>query len=328
MQEIRALLVLMLLLSPFDAQASFFFFLFPTGGKASPGELCVAASTKVGDVKTNANGSSLTIKKLSGTSSRCQKDGLPMLALGEYAASTTFSPKAGVDLPNGYEPEPLTDYQKYTGILLVAKNKSTNASLRVSAVKSELVSDLDTYAGNLKKYFAGQMDDAKSSDIETTVVNRLPARRYSIDGKVRNLFGTRVTYLLTILQGADEVVLVDAWAPSAKYQQLQPELRHIAESVVGVKPPSTVPPRAGSQSAAAAAAPDGNAVSAVPVALASPAGTQESDKSAAKGGADSPAGASSDSPEQRLRRLSELLKEGLISQQEYDAKKAEILKAM
>jgi len=317
MKRLHRCLPLTLLLASSAAHASFFFFSIPIpGGKAKPGELCVSASTKVGDVKTNANGNTLTIRKLSGTSSECKQDGLPILAVGEYGASTTFSSKAGIGLPDDYKPESLTEFQKYSGVLLVARKKSTNATLRVTAIKSEIVSDVDTYAANLEKYYSTQMDDAKPSAIETIVVNDLPARRCSIDGKVRNVYGTRVTYLITILQGSDEIVLVEAWAPSARYAEVQPELQHAAYTVVGVHPPAPVPPRVGAQAAATAGGAPGASAG------------QEGDHSGVTGDVESRVGPSSGIPEQRLKALNQLLKDGLINQQEYDAKRAEIIKSM
>lgn len=60
----------------------------------------------------------------------------------------------------------------------------------------------------------------------------------------------------TVLQGDNEVVLVEAWTPTSKYQKQKAELNHFAESVVGlsaeqqsgsVQPPRVLTPSSGKE---------------------------------------------------------------------------------
>jgi len=336
MKTIRASLLAVLLFSAFDAKAVFIPFIIPFSIKAKPGDLCVTTSTKVGDVKTSPNGSTITIKSISGSSGHCKDPALPILAHGEYAASTTFSDKAGLDIPKGYDVESLTDMQKFGGGVLMAKNRSTDAGIYVTALKGELISDLDTYAANVKTNMTTRVDDAKQSAIETLVINGLPARRFSTDGKVKNIFGTRYTYLMTIMQGADEVVAVNVWAPTVRYETLRAELQHVAETINGLNPPNSIAPdsKSGAIPPAPLAVTDVKPVPATPPVppaaepAPAPASRQDGDKSTATSEGKPALSPSTDTPENRLRRLNQLFAEGLITQDEYEAKKAEILKTM
>ena len=76
--------------------------------------------------------------------------------------------------------------------------------------------DLDTYASNLRAKRSKSLDDVKQSDIEHLKLNNMDARRFVTDGEIKNLFGTRYTTVSTLLQGDNEVVLVEAWTPNSR----------------------------------------------------------------------------------------------------------------
>jgi len=306
-----------------QANAGFFYFFFPSSGtierlEGKKGQNCVGPGAKVGDQLHSVNGDVLTIKSLSGTSARCKKPEEPILAEMEFTVSTSFSAKAGLYIPDGYISKPLTNIQQFNGGLLIAKNDSTDSGVFVTSVKREVVSDLDTYANNLRTNQTKSLDDAKQTTVEKLNVNGLEARRFETDGKVRNLFGTRYTYVSTILQGDHEVVMINAWTPTAKYPQRKPELLHFSESVTGLS------------SAQSDGAVSEHVQGDLETNQASPEITSDTDK---KTSTEADKSASEKSTESgtaadRLRRLNDLYKDGLIDKADFDAKKAEILKSL
>ena len=289
---------------------AFFFFFFTAPKKAQAGDMCYPTTAKVGDVQTSANGATITIVSISGTSSLCNNSARPILAKTTYKESTTFSSKAGLDLPEGYTPDALSEVQEFNGTLLHASNKSNDSYLSVGTVRGELISDFDHYAENLRAGAGKNFSNAKVGDLQKLTINGLPARQYTVTGELKNLFETRVTFLVTVLQGSDEVVLIQSWCPTWKYAKNSPEFIHISQSIVGI---------AGNPNA--------------PI-DAQKAGEGSADQTVSESG-HSPDGAitgntplSASNSQERLRQLNDLLKQGLINQAEYDAKKAEILKTL
>jgi hypothetical protein len=310
---------------------AWFFFFIPPGAieklQGKKGHNCVAAEAKVGDEFRSVNGDVLTVKSVSGTSTRCQQPERPVLAEIEYASSPTFSAKAGIEVPDGYKMQPLTDIQRFNGGLLMAKQSSPDCGVFVTSVKSEAVSDLDTYTANLLVAQAKRVDDAKQSEIEHFSINGLESRRFEVDGKIKNLYGTRYTYVTTVLQGSTEVVMVNAWSPTSKYDKKKPELIHIAETIVGLSPPIADNSSVSGQlpsSSSASKSPEFSHLA--PPNSATPQAAKANAASPADGGAtlSSP----TDTVSERLKRLNELYKSGLIEKNEYEAKKAEILRSL
>lgn len=216
----------------------FFFFPIPSGGSGrSGGDICVASSAKVGDTSRSANGNVVTIKELSGTSSRCKKPELPVLAKVEFTASE-FSSKAGINLPDGYTPQSLTDIQKFNGALLMAKNNATDSGIFITSAKRDVISDVPTFAAKVRENQTKTLDDAEQSDIEQLTINGMKAWRFETNGKVKNLFGTRYTYLITILEGDSEVVSINAWTRTNRYEIEKADMKQLASNVTGLTAPA------------------------------------------------------------------------------------------
>lgn len=304
-------LVMLVSLLTVSMNANAFFFLFvPITKKAQAGDMCFPTTAKVGDVQTSANGATITIISISGTSSLCKDSARPILVKTKYTESTTFSSKAGLDLPEGYTPNALNEVQEFNGVLLLATNKSNDSYVTVSAVRGEIISDFDHYAENLRARAGKNLNNTKVGDLQKLTINGLPARQYTYSGDLKNLYGTNYTFLVTALQGSDEVVLVESWCPTKKYEKNSPEFIHISQSIVGI---------AGNPNAPVDAQKAGEGT----------ANQKASDSGHLPNGAstgNTPLSASNS--EERLKQLNDLLKQGLINQTEYDAKKAEILKSL
>lgn len=340
---------------PLNANAIFFFF-FPVPSFGAKGDSCVAETAKAGDTFRSPNGNVATIKSVSGTSSRCKAADKPILASVDYAMATTFSSKAGINLPNGYSSQSLTNLQQFNGTLLSAKDNATDSGVLVLSTKREVISDTQKYVVNVRGNQSKSLDDPQQSEIEKMTINGMKAWRFETKGKLRNLFGTRYSYLTTIIEAEQEVVFINAWTYTSRYENAgKEELKKLALSVTGIKsdtaqtaPSQTDTPQAAitnidtlqSESWPVVAPGAGPVINLPTPALTPTAATPLSDQAtsssvpnprseqaispAALGKSPVTSGASAN----RLRDLNKLYKEGVITQEDFEVKKKEILKSM
>jgi hypothetical protein len=206
-------------------------------GHGKPGNLCASGTSKVGDKKTNASGDTITITALSGHSARCSNTATPILALAEFTKSATFSAQAGINLPEGYAPIPLTALDRFHGVLIRVTNKKGDVTVELLATRRDRWPNLDSAANQLKAQRTSTLKDPKASDTETLVINGLQARRFAVDGRSGGAFSERHTYLITIMDGAQEAVAVVAWAPSKGYDKSRSTLESFAGDIVGINEP-------------------------------------------------------------------------------------------
>jgi len=317
---------LLLLLAANNANA--FFFLFIPGsmtGKitdaltGSEGENCVGPNAKVGDTIRLPNGNLSTVKSLSGTSSRCTQPEFPIRAMLTPKVTPTsdlnrYIAKAGIDLPSGWEPIELPERQRANGFFFGAKNSSLDAGLGLSARKREGIADMLTYFKSRRDDQISRLNDAQSGEIETLEINGRPAWRCEIRGTGKSS-GKEVTFMLTILDGGSEIVILNAWMNTPS-PELRAELRRLAYNISGLdsQPADPVPPPTPTIAPASppAVAPPPVPAAPAPVMASTPPGSStlnQVKKSVAE----------------RLSELNQLHKNGLITDDDYSAKKKEIL---
>jgi hypothetical protein len=202
-----------------------------TGAK---GNVCVRDSAKVGDVLTSTSGNTGTIQSLSGTSSMCRNPAMPIRAEIEFVFS--FSSKAGFNLPDEFEAKTITDLQRFNGALLVATSKlQANKGVVVNARKKLATSDPTSIANAVEKAQVAGLVDAKSLNPEQLQINGARAWRFEVEGTTKGMFGQKLTYLVTVLEGDSEILIVNAFIPTADYDANKAELKKLAESVEGLK---------------------------------------------------------------------------------------------
>jgi len=243
--------------------------------------------------------------------------------------STSFQPKAGIELPSGYNPRNLTNLEQFNGTLLVAANNEKDSGILIRSTKREVISDMSRYVANLMADQTKSLDAAKQTTSEQLTINGLKAWRFETSGKLKNLFGTEYTYLMTVLEGDKEVVTVNTWTNTTWYKQERNELAQLAFLIQGVQPPSqaVTPPAATAPTSIVASPPVTPTPSASNDALptVTPTARTSSTESVQVENRSSP---SVESAADRLRALGRLYKEGLITEKEFETKKAEILKSM
>jgi len=224
----------------FDANAWFFIFIPSSITRAvgdaisgSKGNICVKESTKAGDILSSPNGNTAKVLSTSGTSSICQNPALPIRAELEFTYS--FASKAGVEIPDDYEPVQLTDLERFNGYLLKAKSKSLkNKGVTISTTTRKPTTNILQMANNIAAKQVGGMKDAVAQNPEQTTIHGMNAVRFEVKGTLKGLFGQSETYLTTIFEGKEEVMVVSAYVPSDNYLAVKPELIKITENISGM----------------------------------------------------------------------------------------------
>jgi hypothetical protein len=323
-----------------SSQANAWFFFIPgsvTGKVAdaftgAEGENCVGPNAKIGDIIRNPSGNTATIKSLSGTSTRCQDPNLPIRALLEFQFN---APKAGLNIPDGYEQRSLTDMQRLQGFVLKAENPAKHTGFMVRSLKRSTGGDPATIAHNMSESMLRVMDNSKTANPEELTINGLRAWRFEMTGKNKGLFGVTNTYLVTVLAGEDEILTVNAWAPVDNYLQEKEEFKELVASVKGLAATIEVakPIESSKPPVQTVAEPVASAPVSVPVTEAAPVPTKVSSSTAAltvtTATESTGEGVSSmDLTVRKLRELDKLYKDGILNKAEYESKKKDLLKAL
>lgn len=317
-----------------NAHAWFFFFIPGSATRAigdaitgAKGNICVKEGTQVGQILTANNGNTAKVISTSGTSSICQNPALPIRAELEFTYD--FSSKAGIDLPDEFQPTTLTDLDRFNGMLLKATSKNTkNHGIQISSTTKKQNLDIETMANNLERAILNgqKLKDITSAKAEKLTVNGMPAVRFEISGTLSGIFGQRIIYQYTILEGDKEMVVVDVYAPVDYMESNRHDLQKMAELVSGLHAGNGTTPAAVSvrsqlpQATPEIATPTAQVQAESPQTAPIPSVPSITDPAAA------PAVDKSASATQRLQRLSKLLKDGVITQADFDSKKQEILK--
>ena len=203
-----------------------------TGAK---GDICVGSAAKPGDVLTSPSGNTGRIKSTSGTSSMCRDARLPIRAEVEF----TFSHKsnAGFDLLPEFEPTKITDLQRYNGTLLVTSSKDTkNKGILVLSQQRRPNSDLAGLARGYEQNQLSRLDNSVSRNPTELEINGARALRFEIDGKLKGIFGAEMTYLVTLIEGDSEILIMNVYAPKADFSQHRESLIKMVDSVKGLGP--------------------------------------------------------------------------------------------
>jgi hypothetical protein len=309
-KKILIVLATALALTSSNAHAWFFFFIpgSVTGkiGDAltgAEGDQCVKETAKVGDVLRSPSGNTAVIKSLSGTSTRCQNNDLPIRARLEFTYN--FSSEAGLDIPDGYEQKPLNDFQRFNGFLLKAENSIKRTGIMVNSRRTDSKTDPTAVMHAISESMSRMITDTTTANEEELNINGMKALRFEMTGKNKGAFGLTYTYVVTMLVGKEELLVVNAWAPVDDYPSEKDALKQLAWSVKGIADPA---------GAARSNELQTKPVAARAVAVAAP--TQ---------------GAQAGNTEEtvkKLREIDKLYKEGVLNQQEYEGKKKELLKGL
>jgi hypothetical protein len=285
---------------------AWFFFMLPTSLFSGKGDTCITADAKVGD-KLTKDGKVYSVKSISGTSSRCTNPATPVLA--EVEARTEPIPdnitQARINIPAGWLSQPVTDAMRMNGAVLYYTNRTLDAGLQLATFKRAIgASTLDLVEAKKASQLA-HLKEAQQGPTTQIVLAGLPAWRYEVSGRVSS--GADFKYLSTFVEGENEIVGLIAWTSTPNFDRTKDKLQSIVSSISGLS-------NAGATQVSTASTPPGVAsqTQAVPEPAAAPSQTAH-DSSSQVG--------------QKLRELNTMLKDGLITQDDYDSKKKELLKS-
>jgi len=217
---------------------------------------CVSRAAKVGDRIRTPTGPGI-VKSLSGESSRCSTNlNNPIRALlipadevpaptakasetKESAAVEKASSNAKLELSDDWQQRPLQPGQDPKVVVLFAVNKTTNTALTLGTIKRSELGQVATFAQTRQATLASNLTDAKLGPIESLTVGQLPAWRYTVTGNSKRGNQTSWTYMVTIYEGRDEVVIVNTWTTSINFEIQQAEMHKIENGLTGIAPPQS-----------------------------------------------------------------------------------------
>jgi hypothetical protein len=249
-----------LTLALFSLNANALFFFFIPGSvirkigdslNGAEGDNCVSAKAKVGEVITSPTGNTAIVKSLSGTSSICKNPALPIRAMLQFNYS--FSSKAGIDLPEGFEPKDILPIQTFNGLLLNAHDKAKSIGVSISARPRKPGSSGGVLAKNISTILLGVVKDGTLSNEEELTLGGLHAYRFRMVGTNKGMFGRSYTYVVTVLEGKDELVEINANCPTSDFDKYQGLLDHFALDIKGINEAAPVSSSEVEQAASAVA---------------------------------------------------------------------------
>ena len=222
-----------------DANAWFFFFIPGSVTRkigdaltGSEGENCVGPNAKVGDTITSATGNTATVVSLSGSSSICRDERLPIRAKLQFQYS--FSSKAGIELPDTFTNNEVAPVQRFNGMLLRAHDESRKVGVVIHAQPRKAKSDGGEIAQKVGDNILHAVDNGKLSNSEELTINGMHAYRFEAVGKNKGMFGRSYSYVVTVLEGSEEYVIVNTNCLTDDFANFEPELKKYAFDVRGL----------------------------------------------------------------------------------------------
>jgi hypothetical protein len=161
---------------------------------------------------------------------------IPSPSEAAVADQATPSQVPGADqlsiaLPTGFELKPTTDTLRNDGVVFYAINRTVDVGLMVIPVRHEGITDLRAFAATRKASQVDRLKDATSSEVILLEVGGHHAARYRATGT----FGkVKLTYVTTLIEGQQEIVLMNAWTGATNAIQQMPMLESLARTVSGI----------------------------------------------------------------------------------------------
>ena len=323
MKKLYAILFVIGMGVSFNANAWFFFFL-PVGAisdaiSGASGDNCVGENTKVGD-KITLKGDIMIVKSLSGTSSRCSDSRYPIRAELEKDTTpiTQATTNASIEIPDNYVNRELNDTQKKGYAVFWVYDKNKDSSMILYSINRNLIVTQtdDEYADKQLIQQGNTMDIMTSTPTNKFTINGMNVWQKEITGILKTgSYKKPISYLFTMYAGDDEFLLLKQWTNEANFATLKPEYELVVGTVKGIvaaKPQDFL--TTNTKVTKVLGSSQTNKVDNKPVAK--PEITETKTNSSTSDGA------------KKLMELKSLLDKGLINQQDYDTKKAQILKSM
>jgi hypothetical protein len=306
---------LFLFLSLISASASAWtFYWTPAGGipeaiTGRDGVNCVSRDTQAGDI-VSLNSQIMSVKSTSGTSPKCIGSDLPVGALLELSPSSSEFAKvlSSIVIPEGFKRNQLSPQQIKDHWILSALDPQQDAGLSIFAINKSLVTiDSNQYASNSLKKLFDYLESPSQTELESLTINGVRAWRVLTTGVSKTGdYRKPITFLEVIYEGSVQFVLLRQWTGEDRFQAAKGGFEATAVSIQNLA--------------------KGNVVSSGDLNKTSSTLTPTANQIVKN--SPQPKNKPSGDVASKLETLKQLLDKGLITQKDYDSKKAEILKSL
>jgi hypothetical protein len=199
----------------------------------SKANICIADDKTVGDIIESPSGNSAKVVSINGVSPKCKNPLLPIQAELEFTYS--FSSKAGMSLSDEYEVKPLTDLQRFQGNLIFASSKTAkNKGLKIFYQAKKPSSDYLGVANSIEKVQSSNLKDSTTSNPQKLKINGTNYVQFEVSGSTKGLFGSQMTYFVTVFEAKDEIVVVNQYCPAEDFSKTKPEFDQMILSIKGI----------------------------------------------------------------------------------------------
>lgn len=140
--------------------------------------------------------------------------------------------KVDLKLPEGWERKSLTETMVSGGASVFAVNKASDTAVLLSVARREGVTDLMAYAMSRRANQESKLLNPQSTEITRLDMNGRLAFRFEVAGYSKG--GLKVTFLYTIIEGTEQLAVVNAWTKSIDYPQQKEALEGLALKLVGL----------------------------------------------------------------------------------------------
>lgn len=274
---------------------------------------CVAKGTQPGDIVTYES-QIMIVKSVAEITPKCIKSSLPVEASLEMNASSSGLEKVlpNITIPDGYKRNQMSEEERIKENLLVSTidiNKDSGLNLFVVS-KSVVKTDSTQYALQALKVIEGFLENSSSTTPISTSINGAKVWRNQVKGVHKTGdYKLPLTYLQTVYEGDAQFYVLRQFTNEKNFPLLKVEYENTAKSLKNIvtekkllkEPVNNLPQ---------------SSLTLIPTA-----------NEIYKNLPQSKSKASTDAAS-KLENLKQLLDKGLITQKDYDSKKAEVLKSM
>jgi hypothetical protein len=223
----------------FANSAHAFFFIIPTGKisdllTGAEGDNCVTNATKIGDKIILAGGKVGEVKSLSGTSTRCTNQALPIRALIEPVEMPVVETAYTYNPMPGYESTPLNDANRFNRAVAIGAQKDTKSGYSIFSIQKHTITNINVSAEQKKGSMITQMLEPIQGPIKPIIINGIPALQFEIEGAYKD--GSDGKFLVTLFDGQDEVIFVTLYTKIENYPTKKPEFMALLNSSGGIIP--------------------------------------------------------------------------------------------
>jgi hypothetical protein len=290
------------------------FYWTPTGAvpeaiAGRDGAFCVSRDTQAGDI-VSLDSQIMSVKSTSGVSPKCIGSDLPVGALLELSPSSSEFVKvlSSIVIPDGFKRNQLSPQSIKENLVLSAIDPQQDAGLSLFSINKSMVKvDASQYAADSLKKLSSFSENPSETEIEMFMINGVRAWKMSITGISRTgEYRKPITYFQVLYEGSSQFAMLRQWTGEDRFQAAKGGFEATAASIQNLA------------GGIAGSSKDSNKSSST----LTPTANEIAKKSP------QPINKASGDTASKLETLKQLLDKGLITQKDYDSKKAEILKSL